>query len=174
MNNPIPLDLARSFGKSWHDADYGLGPDERIAEALAAHLPELAALPAVRDLVLADRRGVDVEVIAKVLHDDSGCQEEWPCYPVSNTEYYRARANRIAAALSDATSGGHWEEGTEAYNRAMKAGLPRRVEYRGPAITAAGPAGPAAWVPAGPAGPAAWVFSQTYRDRHTHTPRRKP
>ena len=79
MNNPIPLDLARRVRL---DCYIGTAPDADTAmqAALAAHLPEIAALPAVRDLVLADRREADVEL------------------------------KRITAALDDAHHGGHWEE----------------------------------------------------------------
>ena len=114
MNNPIPLDLAK---RVWRD--YCIATDLDIAAdmqaALAAHLPELAALPAIRDLVLADRREADVEVIRR-----------WA--DINNVTMGTAHPALLAAALSDATNGGHWEEGDEAYNRAMKAGFPHRIE----------------------------------------------
>ena len=126
MNNPISLDLARRFGKSWHDADYGLDPDERIAEALAAHLPELAA---------CHYREVDVEVIERMLASD-----RFAPTPVS------ALAKRIAAALSDATNGGHWEECDHStfYSDEAKRGR-RRGTYENYSIVAY-----ERWVPANP------------------------
>ena len=137
MNNPIPLDLVTDVRKSYLAApsrDVG----ESMQAALAAHLPEIAALPAVRDLVLADRREADVEVIVAAIE-----RFHW----LGEGSYDDALAKHIAAALSDATNGGHWEEGEEAYERALKAGLPRRAEYRGPANCHGALYG---WVPADP------------------------
>ena len=137
MNNPIPLDLARTVLAAYWAAEGS--EHDMMRAALAAHLSELAALPAVRDLALADRREADVEAIEREA-------ASW----MRDGGFLTARsfAHRIAAALSDATNGGHWEEGVEAYHRAMAAGLPRRSEVRGP--TDAAVELNYGWVPADP------------------------
>ena len=121
MNNPIPLDLAHRIRAAYIDAPLDTTYSEDMQAALAAHLPDLAALPAVRDLVLADRREADVEVINRAMLDLHYDPED-----------ALSDSRAIAAALSDATNGGHWEKGSEAYDRAMKAGWPRKAEHRGP------------------------------------------
>ena len=113
MNNPIPLGLTQRVLDAYYDSPNGDAPSDMQA-ALTAHLPELAA---------CHYREVDVEVIERALRNTPGLS-------------YEHDAKAIAAALSDATNGGHWEEGVEAYRRAMAAGLPRRSELRGPADAA--------------------------------------
>lgn len=130
MNNPIPLDLAGRILDAYAHNTTG-GPAADMQAALAAHLPELAA---------CHYREVDAEVIERVLREvflGAG----WDRVP-------ETIGPSIAAALSDATNGGHWEEGDEAYDRAMKAGLPRKSEYRGPNSTAVELS--YGWVPADP------------------------
>ena len=127
MNSPIPLDLAK---RVW-DTYYATPTSDAVTEmqaTLAAHLPELAA---------CHYREVDESVIEREL-------------PVALRYVHPAPgdvAKRIAAALSDATNGGHWEEGDEAFSRAERAGLPRRAEFRG---TASGATTHYGWVPADP------------------------
>ena len=62
--NPVPLDLARAVRSASLTASSRTA-DEDMRIALAAHLSDFAALPAVRDLVLAERREADVEVDRK-------------------------------------------------------------------------------------------------------------
>lgn len=136
MNQPISLDLAQRV-RATYDGSLRSSFAEDMQAALASHLPEIAALPAVRDLVLADRREADVEVILDTINN--GMWGDWI-----------ALAKAIAAALSDATNGGHWEEGSEAYDRAMKAGWPRKAEHRGPSNSDPTFYG---WVPVNPDAP---------------------
>ena len=49
MNNPIPLDLARRVWDTYMDGTAEDAIDDMQA-ALAAHLPELAALPEVAEV----------------------------------------------------------------------------------------------------------------------------
>ena len=128
MNNPIPLDLAKRVRAAYIDAPLDTTVYEDMRAALAAHLPELAA---------CHYREVDPEVINRAMFD---------LHYDPDDALSDSRA--IAAALSDATNGGHWEEGDEAYERAMKAGLPRKSEYRGPTSTAVELS--YGWVPANP------------------------
>ena len=92
MNSTIPLDLAHRVWDTYTDGTTGEATDDMQA-ALAAHLPELAA---------CHYREVDESVIEREL-------------PVA-LRYVRPApgdvAKRIAAALSDAANGGHWEEVT--------------------------------------------------------------
>lgn len=93
MNNPIPLDLAKRVWDTYYDADTDLDAVTEMQAALAAHLPELAA---------CHYREVDESVIEREL-------------PVALRYFHPAPGEvvkRIAAALSDATNGGHWEEVT--------------------------------------------------------------
>ena len=57
--NPVPLDLARAVRSASLTASSRTA-DEDMRIALAAHLPDFAAVPAVRELVLAERRETDV------------------------------------------------------------------------------------------------------------------
>lgn len=88
MNNRIPLDLAKRI---WRDCYEGAAKSAAdLQAALAAHLPELAA---------CHYREVDPGVIEREL-------------PVAVRYVHPAPgdvAKRIAAALSDAANGGHWE-----------------------------------------------------------------
>ena len=87
--NPIPLDLAQ---RVWNTYDnFGHTPVIDLQDALVEHLPEIAA---------CHHREVDVAVIEHALAD------------MPDFMNYRDRANHIAAALSDADNGGHWEEVT--------------------------------------------------------------
>ena len=92
MNNPIPLDLAQRVCDTFYDNDIDAVTD--IRAALAAYLPELAA---------CHYREVDVEVIAKAIARRYGAPDGSP---------WMDEAREIAAALSDATNGGHWEDRT--------------------------------------------------------------
>ena len=90
MNSPIPLDLARRVRTAYIVGPLETTPDEDMQTALAKHLPELAA---------CHYREVDESVIEREL-------------PVALRYVHPAPgdvAKRIAAALSDATNGGHWE-----------------------------------------------------------------
>lgn len=89
MNNPIPLDLAQRVLAAYVAAPLDTTADEDMQAALAAHLPELAA---------CHYREVDPEVILKALRS----------FVVD--DHVDALAGHVAAALSDATNGGHWEE----------------------------------------------------------------
>ena len=84
--SPISLDLAQ---RVWDTYDnFGRNPVTALQDALVEHLPEIAA---------CHRHEVDVAVIEHALAD------------MPDFMNYRDRANHIAAALSDAANGGHWE-----------------------------------------------------------------
>ena len=73
--------------------------DDMMIATLTTHLPDLARLPAIRDLVLASLREADAELIAKALHDNSDCGDQWPCPEAWTAEFYRVHARRITEAL---------------------------------------------------------------------------
>ena len=90
-NNPVPLDLARRVCNAYYAGAIDTTADEDMQAALVAHLPEIAA---------CHYREVDESVIEREL-------------PVALRYFHPAPgdvAKRIAAALSDAANGGHWEE----------------------------------------------------------------
>ena len=127
MNIPIPLDLARAVLAAYWAADGS--EHDMMQAALAAHLPEIAA---------CRYREVDASVIERVLREvflGAG----WDRVP-------ETIGPSIAAALSDATNGGHWEECDYSafYSDEAKRGR-RRGTYEGrSAVTYE------RWVPANP------------------------
>ena len=94
MNSPIPLDLARRVRTAYIVGPLETTPDEDMQTALAKHLPELAA---------CHYREVDESVIERELL----VAMRYVVRPAPGEV-----AKRIAAALSYATNGGHWEEVT--------------------------------------------------------------
>lgn len=113
MNNPIPLDLAGRVRAAYIDAPLDTTVDEDMQAALAAHLPEIAA---------CHYREVDVEVIEREL-------------PLALRYFHPAPgdvAKHIAAALSDATNGGHWEDrAREQWEAAVGKGERWQIEATG-------------------------------------------
>ena len=69
--------------------------DDMMIATLTTHLPDLAKLPAIRDLVLSNYHEPEVEQIAKALHDRGLCKDPWPSCDDPVTKYYRNRAKII-------------------------------------------------------------------------------